>query len=360
MGVRAVAAPPGPAAPAAAAAPPAFTAQPASAVPSAALRHDLPTLTALRAAAALLVFAVHVDPGGPLALGGRSGVSFFFILSGFVLTWSAAPQLAAPRFWRRRCARIVPAYLLAWLLGILVALAEAGWHADPVTLLPGTFLMQAWAPATSVHFAADGVCWSVSCELFFYLLFPLLLRAGRRLTTPGLWWCGLGLLALGVGVPALVRSSDPNHFWTYIFPPARLPEFALGMLAALAVQRGLRVRLPRPWAAGVALAAAGAACTAPAWGSTVAVTVVPYLLLVVAAASADLGHQRALPPLLVTFGAWSYAFYLLHQLVIRALQLADAHLPVGVLALAALGLSTGLAWLVHTVVERPALRALGP
>lgn len=51
---------------------------------------------------------------------GHYGVAFFFVLSGFVLTWSAKPTTTMPTFWWRRFARIYPASFVALLLAIPV------------------------------------------------------------------------------------------------------------------------------------------------------------------------------------------------------------------------------------------------
>ena len=81
----------------------------------------LPRLTSLRWFAALAVFLVHADSlfqWAPLRLFrfGASGVTFFFILSGFVLTWSMVPNLSARTFWWRRFARIYPACFVALMV----------------------------------------------------------------------------------------------------------------------------------------------------------------------------------------------------------------------------------------------------
>src|SRR5688500_12797828 len=75
----------------------------------------LPSLTGARFIAAGLVFVFHATFAWPFASsgaqetsgllfsqGGYTGVTFFFILSGFVLTWAVRPGDTTPRFWRRR------------------------------------------------------------------------------------------------------------------------------------------------------------------------------------------------------------------------------------------------------------------
>src|SRR4051812_40535867 len=94
-------------------------------------RPHLPSLTGLRWFAALAVFFHHsafawnwnqtVTAGySELARPGSTGVTFFYMLSGFVLAWSP-PDRDTPRpFYRRRFARIAPAYWVATLIAIVV------------------------------------------------------------------------------------------------------------------------------------------------------------------------------------------------------------------------------------------------
>ena len=74
------------------------------------------SLTGLRWWAAFFVFSHHMTNLAPLPIYkflkyGTSGVTFFFVLSGFVLTWSAQPGTKIRTFYRRRFARIWPAAL---------------------------------------------------------------------------------------------------------------------------------------------------------------------------------------------------------------------------------------------------------
>src|SRR5947209_7954479 len=125
---------------------------PAPALPSAAmpppLPRDLPSLTSLRALAALMVFVFHLVRWQVVALpgagAGETGVAFFFVLSGFVLTWGHAGRLEARRFHVRRFARVWPSHAVMWAVALTVAVtAEAvTWPAAVVNLL----LLQGWIP----------------------------------------------------------------------------------------------------------------------------------------------------------------------------------------------------------------------
>ena len=89
------------------------------------MARQLPTLNGLRGIAAVTVFFSHttlfgffaderIDDWWYIALSrtGSAALGFFFILSGFVLTWSAPDHEPNRRFWRRRAARILPNHLV--------------------------------------------------------------------------------------------------------------------------------------------------------------------------------------------------------------------------------------------------------
>ena len=94
----------------------------------------LESLTGMRFLAALLVFGCHAAVLGYFApetelrlmkftySGGWIGVVFFFVLSGFVLTWSVRPGDTPRAFWRRRVCKIYPNHLVTALAAILLAM----------------------------------------------------------------------------------------------------------------------------------------------------------------------------------------------------------------------------------------------
>ncbi|MQY34332.1 O-acetyltransferase OatA [Streptomyces sp. RB17] len=341
----------------------------------AAAKPSLPSLTGLRWMAALLVFGLHVNnfgyfggTGGRLVSwgfsSGATGVSFFFVLSGFVLTWSARPRDRALAFWRRRIARIYPVHLVTLGLALVMAYTLANQpRPTPKQALSNALLLHSWwRPWWQT---LNPVSWSLACEAFFYAAFPLLFLLLRRLGARG----SIVLGGLSVAAVVVLARADAHHWWTYAlysFPAARLPEFVLGAVTARLVLLG-RWRGPG-LEASLALAIIGyflVPQVAPGYSATMC-TIAGFTLLIPAAAVADV---QGLPSLwrrrrLVRLGELSFAFYMVHLLVIRsATQLLGTKPHFGLLAGVAVtttvfAVSLGLSWLLYETVERPARRLL--
>ena len=225
----------------------------------------LPALTSLRFIAAFAVLVLHYrDLLGPLPawllrgiVGGQYGVTFFFILSGFILTyryndWFAAGVTDA-RFWRfqrYRLARIYPIYVLGLLLdtpwhliervqaGQLAAAGPTYWASWLINLVG----LQAWVPAVPFAMFWNTPAWSVAAEFFFYASFPLVCfwLAKRRLTalTLSLMFIGavFGGAALYAGVIYLLnyvaRVGAETQYTVLVYNPVlRYSEFFAGCLA---------------------------------------------------------------------------------------------------------------------------------
>ncbi|MEU1408774.1 acyltransferase [Streptomyces sp. NPDC005728] len=336
---------------------------------------SLPSLTGMRWVAALLVFGLHVnnfgyfggDAGQIVFWGfgaGASGVSFFFVLSGFVLTWSARPRDSALAFWRRRIARIYPVHLVTLAVALVMAYTLAHQaRPTPKQALANVLLLHSWwQPWWQT---LNPVSWSLACEAFFYAAFPLLILLLRRLGARGATALG------GVSVVAvLVLAWADAHHWmshsVYSLPSARLPEFVLGTVTARLVLLG-RWRGPG-LEASLALAIIGYFLipqVTPGYSATVC-TLAGFALLIPAAAVADL---HGLPSLwrhrrLVRLGELSFAFYMIHLLVLRAgTNLLGTKPRYGVLGgltvtAVAFTVSLALSWLLYEAVEHPARRLL--
>jgi peptidoglycan/LPS O-acetylase OafA/YrhL len=331
----------------------------------------------MRWLAAFMVFAFHIHViqyfgpattvGGSLReaiLGvGAVGVSFFFILSGFVLAWSFRPGEGARTFWRRRFARIYPLHaatvVIALVIGVTLA---AGTLPTRVEVLLNVLLVQPWFPTSIARdYVVNPVSWSLACEAFFYALFPLLFAGVRRLGTRGLWIAGTVSLLAVVLLPVVADFRDMHRI-----PVARLPEFVLGSVLACLVRAGKWRGPGVVWSAVVLAAGCAVATVAPADFRYTACTAPGFALLIAATAVADARGVRSwlARPWLVRLGELSFAFYMIHILMVRvgeALFARRPHLPVWPALGASVALfvaSLTMAWLLYELIEKPARRLL--
>ena len=346
--------------------------------------HDLPSLTGLRFVAATAVFGYHFLYllGGraqsallPVFGRGGAGVGLFFVLSGFVLTWSRRPDDTAGEFYRRRVARIYPVYLVAWIAaGVVLVALDQPLDGRKATLT--ALLVQSWVPDWHVYFGWNGVAWSLSCEAFFYAVFPFAIAWLERCRPNRRRAVGALLLSVTIGSSLATSFATPasgllypqidNWGWlVYICPLGRLPEFLLGCLLALELRAGRLPRIPVAFALLATVAAYRAAYDAHHLTTQTGMLVVPFALLVVALAQADAARSRvrllATAPA-VALGDWSYSFYLLHGFAIG--MIAAHRAPTSGLAAALLMMVVVAAavWLVSAgmfrLVERPMARHL--
>jgi peptidoglycan/LPS O-acetylase OafA/YrhL len=337
----------------------------------------LPSLLGLRFAAALAVFSFHIYAQNVIAEAGEGAVAqrfaghaaawlaFFFILSGFVLTWSAKPGRTARSIWRRRMMRIFPNHVVMWLVVAFGIVLIGQATLSVATFTPGLVLLQAWVPRPDVYFALNTPAWSLSCEVAFYVALPLLLRLVGRIPQGRLGAAAVALVlgTVAVSLLALALPSDVRDWFVWIFPGSRLLEFVLGMVLARIVQagRGLDIRLG-PAAACVVVGFFSFPYVPAPFAFAVCV-VVPLALLIVAVARSDL--RGTWSPLrsntMLWLGELAFAFYLVHQIVIRGVhKLLDGpewSLSSGpAIVLAMLAASLIASWLLNRIVERPMVR----
>ncbi len=139
---------------------------------------QLPALTGLRFFAALLVVLVHFGqhlavPGliHQLAVSGAQGVSLFFVLSGFILTYTygrtgCGMQQSKRQYYIARLARVYPVYIFGLLLAVGPALSTSTSDVTPIHLSPVIVaistltLTQAWLPW--FHFVWNSPSWLVA------------------------------------------------------------------------------------------------------------------------------------------------------------------------------------------------------
>ena len=350
----------------------------------------LDSLTILRAPAALLVFFYHITHDTvwarwlPGAATGYVGVALFFVLSGFVLTWSYKPADGAKKFYLRRFARVYPLHLFffALALAILVLTQKAPSAGATISNL---ILLQAWVPNWDYIFSVNAVSWSLSCEAFFYACTPLMLYWLSHRSERARYAVLTGWFLLTASVASAVSlTSNYADVVVYANPLLRSGEFALGMLLGLLALKVRDGELAMPpvrtwqlWAVTVC-ALAGLYGVSKVHLTHLTQTISGFLidpvwvLVIGIFALHDMQHADArhragdsvsgtrMRRLLVYLGEVSFAFYLVHELVIFGAVAAPwgASAVGGVRGLilmgASLALGVFLAIAAHHLVERPA------
>jgi peptidoglycan/LPS O-acetylase OafA/YrhL len=211
----------------------------------------LPALTSLRFVAAALIVLHHSQgqfgfrPGWFWPFELSQAVTFFFVLSGFILT-HAYPELKGwgerGRFLLARFARLWPAHLATFVLLRLACAPPAGQGPGPSPLTDALnlLMLHAWVPIHRVYFSGNHPSWSISVEFGFYLCFAALHPYWRKV-----WPAALAAaLALVVALVVCCRAASLERWgdavsWRatgtgllYTFPLARLFEFLLGVTTA--------------------------------------------------------------------------------------------------------------------------------
>ena len=366
------------------------------ALPTNVPRPQLPALTSLRFFAALWVVLYHLRelrvfslPGlySSFAGIGYVGVSFFFVLSGFILVYTYAGRECTPaRFWRARFARIYPAYAFSLLATIPILSGTLSNHSNVVLsahpiggMLLVLVLLQAWVPPLAMVW--NGVAWSLSDEAFFYLGFPWLLKGLARLGRERLIMLAFGCWAASLLVTSTYISVAPDGaamlsgggyaFWRYMVqfnPLLRAPEFILGAACGYCF---LKFPPDKKWASALVLGGLALIAVPVLLPGTILYPMLHSGFLAPGFAAVVMG--LALAPrwaalldgrALVLLGEASYSLYLLHLplmvylfYLVRGAVFQPQSWASSVLYLAiALGISTGVFWFV----ERPGRKLLRP
>lgn len=337
------------------------------------------SLQILRAVAALLVLALHVQYEVVQRLGfaaapslhfGSAGVDIFFVVSGFIMVWStrgtAGQPGAARGFMARRLVRIVPLY---WLMTTVLLVGMLAWPppqfpgVDPLHLV-ASYLFVPWPNPgyAGEHAPFYGLGWTLNHEMFFYLVFAACLGFAQQ--------TGVRLVAGLLAAFALFGQLIPDlPYPVQIWSRPIILEFVAGALIAQLKLRGTGLSVP----VRLGLIAVGCALLVGTewldfdmarerrwllWG-------VPAALIM---AGAVLGPEPPihglLARLLVLLGDASYSIYLVHFLVLSfSRRLLTRLLDVQAIgafgyALCAAALALGVSVAVHLLVERPIHRVL--
>lgn len=335
----------------------------------------IPSLDGIRAVSFLIVFLSHAGLKGIVP--GYFGLSVFFFLSGYLITTLMRLELERTgdvnlrQFYLRRVLRIFPPFYLVLLLAYAVTLlnlweGSIGWIGvlSQLTHFTNYYIVsRGWwdelAPGTWVY-------WSLAVEEHFYLFFPLLYLALRRLGLSGgrqaaalfgiclvvlLWRC---VLVFGLGAP-----KDR----LYVATDTRIDSILIGCLLAVWKNPVLDRDGPSDRALvsawlplGALLLLVSLVYRTPEFEQTFRYTLQSMGLLPFFIAAVRY-HDRSLfrllnNPVARYLGLLSYSMYLTHTSVIYGFE-SWTRWPEPLQAVAALASVVLLGTLIYYTVERP-------
>ncbi len=336
-------------------------------------------LTSLRFIFAFMVFMSHknifLDNEGSflwhIFYEGYAGVSFFFMLSGFILAYSYQQRLSertisARSFYVARIARIYPLHLLSLLVAIY--LTRFFEHINLQVLVDlglNTFLLHSFMPGQ--EFGFNAVSWSLSDEAFFYALFPFIILALPRMSARTIGILCAGVASIIIATAFVIQDSPWENWVMYINPVFRLFDFVLGILL---YNLCTHLRLPQKPILYTGMEAGAILLVVASYSLAYFIPFsfrqsvwywIPMGLLIATfyfqrgKISQFLSHH-----IFVKLGEISFAFYLFHYLTIQLMRIVVLKLGLNIAPipefLIALVASTAIAYCAHQYIEKPANR----
>ena len=218
-------------------------------------------LTFTRFLAALIIVVFHYGLDVPpfmhpsiSFLFSNIGISYFFVLSGFVMVIAyskSGKEIAPIQYYRNRFARVYPVYLFALLLSMLtmwICYFPLTWDGVTMNLL----MLQAWFPQYPMLINRAG--WTLSVEVLFYLSFPFLynkLYLKFRLIPIAVgillfWLLSQLLSSYLISIPSLIKEDSTSHHLIYYFPFMHFNQFLIGNLFGILLLHSYE-RFRRNW-----------------------------------------------------------------------------------------------------------------
>lgn len=288
-------------------------------------RDHLPALTGLRFVLALWVMLNHLTGPGmrleamaqawphpvyALIRGGYLAVATFFVLSGFVLArnygWKDWHADRLRRYAVARFARVYPVYALSFALVAPFVIADRT-PGKPGLIANYGLLLQGWTGHLPVGWNTPA--WSLSCEVFFYISFPLTVVILRRVHP-------VALAAAACLFTRVLFAVGVHDEWK---PLVHFADFVMGIAAASLYER-LAGSARRPAGYWLYLPGGAAGAALIAWPGLLpggidlnsALRPLNALLLVGFALGSGLLARLLASRPAVFLGKSSYAMYILH------------------------------------------------
>ncbi|MCL5229103.1 acyltransferase family protein [Pseudomonas nunensis] len=222
------------------------------------LKGQIDSLTSLRFFAAAMIVVGHGGSNSYFSysinfVDVRNAVSFFFVLSGFILSHAYRNldlNHGVRSFFAARVSRLYPSHIFTAILAVLL-LSPIDSLYDFARAGVNILMLQSLVPLLPWHYSLNAVSWSISTEFFFYALFPFILpiakKRPRLLALSSVLIVVVMIAAASLFNLSTIEAAGGVTAWgiLYISPVTRLAEFMAGMVAyqaALKIQAG-----SNPW-----------------------------------------------------------------------------------------------------------------
>ena len=190
------------------------------------------TLQSLRFFFIILVVLSHYI-GSSFDFGGECGVSFFFMLSGFVLSLAYSERIAKGLFSTKpfvvkQWIKIYPLHILTFIVMFALDI-RLEKYCDITAVIANILLLQSWVPADSFYFVANSPSWFLCDILFFYVVFSSLNKYILRSDNRKLLAISLVVILLYICLMAVLPTYLVNPI-LYANPLTRLLDFIVGII----------------------------------------------------------------------------------------------------------------------------------
>lgn len=334
-------------------------------------------IDAMRAFAVLLVVVAHAGLGGIVP--GGSGVTIFFSISGFIITFLLLRErdksggFSARQFYFRRSVKIAPPFLLIIVLPSLVGVTLG--RIDVLALLSQVFFVFNWVYVNGSPEVLDGsdVVWSLAIEEQFYILFAVVWLVVARTSA---WRYALILIAAAAvlysTILRVVLAADPSlSDRIYYGSDTRMDGIAWGVLAAVAFhwmqskellssQLGRQLAHDRIFVCAIAIYVFSLVYRDETFRDTfryslqslAACAVILYGLLPGEGLIRRMFYHISQLRIVALIGLASYSIYLVHLVVMNPLRSSlNFPAPANVLILSIIGVGAGI--VVYRFIEMP-------
>lgn len=332
----------------------------------------IPCLDGMRGIAAWSVVFYHMK--FPFGLGSQA-VEFFFVLSGFLITWLLLQEedrngaISLRGFYIRRSLRIFPPFYVYWFISLAVMVA-AHWPIPWGVMWSAFFYVSNWYHAINGPPSSPvSHCWSLGLEEQYYLLWPAAFVAIRYLRGSRLFWVGLMIVAVWTRRTQCMLQEGSGDY-VYHALDTRADHVLVGTWTAIALHVGLLRPLCRTLASSswLILVTLGLLLlqfsqdSREDWRGLMGVgalvePILFMLLIIQLLCHPDAAAVRWLNSRPMMFlGALSYSTYLWHQLPVGGARYKLAHLDPAVRNAVTLAAVAFLACASYYLIERPSLR----